>query len=213
MKTNEIYGKLPIDLGLVDLNPVEHMNWLYCPIKAKGAFECIIPDNLLQFNSLIKKVKSDIDEHKWIDNYVYLTVKTLWVNSGNTGNRAGWHSDGFMSNDLNYIWYDSNPTIFWKSDKLVAFTADHNISLDEMDEIADETNNVKSAYVTYPNKHLLKLDESVIHKVDTNIKPGMRTFIKVSVSDKLYDLKGNSINHKLNLNIEYRDRLEIRNDP
>lgn len=46
-----------------------------------------------------------------------------------------------------------------------------------------------------------------------DITPGMRTFVKVSVSDKLYALRGNSINHKLGLVAEYGPRGEERNCP
>jgi hypothetical protein len=49
--------------------------------------------------------------------------------------------------------------------------------------------------VTYPDKHLLRLDESVIHRVAENFTSGMRTFVKVSVSEHRYDLEGNSVNH------------------
>ena len=30
--TDAIYGAPPVDLGLIDLSPVEMMFWLYCPI-------------------------------------------------------------------------------------------------------------------------------------------------------------------------------------
>lgn len=188
-----LYGTAPVDLGLIDLSPVEMMCWMYCPIKLPGVYSESIPDNLQQFQPIVEAVFRDLQNiagniSLWLDSYVYITAKTLWVDKQNPGNRPGWHSDGFMTEDLNYVWSDRNGTEFWQPAELVEFTQDHHASLKEM-EVASW-----GPIVTYPDKHLLRLDESVIHRVAKQT-PGFRSFVKISVSKDRYNLVGNSINH------------------
>lgn len=217
MKSEPIYGNLPVDLGKIDLNPTEMMFWLYCPIKLPGRHLVTVPDNLKIFYAIVGTVREDFyvgeKSDLWCDSYVYITAKTLWCSADNPGNRPGWHSDGFLTDDLNYIWYDANPTVFWSpinTTPLVSFTKDHIKSLDEMDKICEPNTD---EHKRYPEKHLLKLDQTVIHKVDTSIVPGVRTFVKISVSKNKYALQGNSINHLINFNADYEKRLETRNSP
>lgn len=210
----KLYGNPPVDLGMVDLAPTEMMFWLYCPIKAPGG-PVIMPANLLQFGAIVDAVRHDLsgderDAHPWQSSYVYLTAKTLFVTADNPGNRPGWHSDGFMTDDLNYIWYDGNPTLFWEPLHPIPFTQDDRSSLWEMRDAAEPD---VARHITYPNKHLLKLDETVIHRVADMDKPGVRTFVKVSISRDRYNLAGNSINHDLDLDWEYAKRSTERNQP
>ncbi|WP_439357737.1 hypothetical protein [Bradyrhizobium sp. DASA03007] len=186
-----LYGTAPIDLGLIDLSPKEMMFWMYCPIKLPGQQMERCPANLRQFMPIIAAVDADLDNDRWVNSYVYLTAKTLWVSKDNPGNRPGWHSDGYMTDDFNYIWSDRCGTEFWQPNQLRPFSRDHHASLAEMEAAAA----YEPQIVTYPDKHLLRLDEFVIHRVAENLTPGMRTFVKVSVSEHRYDLEGNSINH------------------
>lgn len=207
---NKIYGQKPVDLGLVDIRPVEMMSWLYCPIKLPGdMMSCwSIPVNLRQFYPIVQKIMAD-NMGGWLDgSYVYLTAKTLWVTPDNPGNRPGWHSDGFMTDDLNYVWSDTNGTLFWEPDELVSFTQDDRLSLAEMAAVAEA-----GPLVIYPDRHLLKLDQSVIHRVADVTTAGMRSFVKVSVSRNIYNLEGNSINHSLPLPGPYQKRSAERNQP
>lgn len=208
-RTDAIYGALPIDLGLVELSPTEMMFWLYCPIKFPGMLSVAAPGNLVQFKPIWDAARNDAKE-VWRDSYVYVTAKTLWATAENPGNRPGWHSDGFLTDDLNYIWCDANPTIFLDDGWRHSFTADHSASLAEMDELCERRS---AHYRTYPVKHLLRLDQTVLHKVDTSIKPGVRTFVKVSVSRHRYALRGNSINHALAPDWIYQERQAERNCP
>lgn len=209
MLTDTIYGAPPTDLGMIDLSPVEMMFWLYCPIKLAGQELLTAPANLGQFAPIVIAARRDCGE-RWRDSYVYVTAKTLWATPENPGNRPGWHSDGFLTDDLNYIWADANPTIFWEPDQRFRFDADHAASLPQMDALAEQD---VAHHTTYPVKHLLRLDQTVIHKVDTGITPGLRTFVKVSVSRHRYALRGNSINHELAPDWNYQDRADQRNCP
>lgn len=95
-----------------------------------------------------------------------------------------------MTDDLNYIWSHRNSTELWQPPYRCTFTQDHHASLAEM-EVMAKLGPVKS----YADKHLLRLDETVIHRVAENFTSGMRSFVKVSVSAHRYNLDGNSINH------------------
>lgn len=209
MRTEAIYGQRPRDLGRIGINPEEMMCWLYCPIKLPGMQSVSAPDNLRQFRWIWEEARKDCAD-RWDDSCVYVTAKTLWVTPENPGNRPGWHSDGFLTDDLNYIWADRAPTVFYNDWKLHAFTADHTESLAEMDDLCE---NRVSAHHWYPDKHLLRLDETVLHKTPSNFAPGMRTFVKISVSQHRYALRGNSINWAFGLLGEYGERGEERNCP
>lgn len=211
MMTDRIYGTLPIDLGEIDLEPVEMLFWLYCPIKLPNSDYFDLPPNLKQFEPIVLAAMKDALEcGKWHGQYAYITAKTLWVTPENPGNRPGWHSDGFLTDDLNYIWSNGNPTVFYCDRDLHRFSACHHESLHEMDDLCEAR---ISAHERFPSKHLLKLDQSVLHKVETNIRPGLRTFVKVSISEHRYRLAGNSVNHDLAPDWTYETRAASRNCP
>ena len=210
-------GNLPTDLGLIDINPIEMMFWLYCPIKVAKSHSVQLPQNLMQYEPIIdmcfrdiKATKSWINEfqNEWYDSYVYLTAKTLFVSDGYIGNRPGWHCDGFGTDDINYIWYDSAPTDFLKCRSTFNVTDDCGDSIVSMEASAE-----LGEYVQYPDKHLLKLDPTVIHRSPVDFNPGVRTFVKVSVSKDVYNLEGNSINHNLPIETKFLPRGVERNHP
>jgi len=198
------YGALPHDLGLIDISPVEMMFWLYCPISTPTE-ATVLPDNLVQFRPIIDRVMRD-DPDRYCDSYVYLTAKTLFVQGDYIGNRPGWHSDGFGTEDVNYVWADRAPTEFYGD----SFTLpdDCDVAMDIMAQRA-----AAADLVTYPDKHLLKLTPAVIHRSPVHFAPGMRTFVKVSVSADRYNLIGNSINHGLTERWPLLPRLPERNHP
>lgn len=214
---DKIYGVRPNPLGKVDISPREMMFWLYCPIKMrnvvyKGIDDLLAttPANLHQFAPIIERALDSVLPDWLASSYVYITAKTLWVTPDNPGNRPGWHSDGFMTDDLNFIWADSNPTLFWEPEKRFAFTQDHYASLAEMEVVAEpDTAN----HHTYDDKTLLLLDQRVVHRVADITEAGMRTFVKISVSKHRYNLLGNSINHLLSPDWDYAERKEERNHP
>jgi hypothetical protein len=199
-----LYGALPEDIGLIDLAPAEMMFWLYCPIKTPESLTTL-PPNLRQFQPIIDRIM-DREPDRYADEYVYLTAKTLWVTPGNPGNRPGWHSDGFGSNDLNFVWYDGAPTEFIED----RFTLPDDCA-DAMAAMAERADRLP--IVTYPDKHLLRLTPAVIHRVPTDFAPGLRTFVKVSISPDRYNLVGNSINHGLGETWPLLPRRSERNHP
>ena len=201
------YGNLPkIIAGNVDPVLDEVLYCLYMPVSLPGSTTCTLPPHLEPFRDMLDIIYHD-DRMLWHLSYVYITVKRQYVGPNISANRPGWHSDGFGTNDINYLWYDSLPTLF--NDSEFNVTEDHIKSLEEFEEQALSENNK-----TYPCKTLLKLDPSVVHRVQLASHDHMRTFVKVSLSFNRYNLKGNSRNHYLDgTDWVMYDREEIRNDP
>jgi hypothetical protein len=198
-----IYGALPEDLGEFPLSPTEMMLWLYCPIKIPYG-PVTLPDNLRQFASIVMGAYLDTD--RFTESYVYLTAKTFWSAPGCVGNRPGWHTDGFGTDDLNYIWYDRAPTEFIEDT--------FELPDDCEDAIAFMSARAETLPIqTFPCKHLLRLDARNVHRPPVKFAPGMRSFVKVSVSKDRYNLEGNSLNHKLDEQWDFVPRLPERNHP
>lgn len=188
-----IAGHLPTDLGLIDISPSEMMFWMYLPISVPGESFYHLPANLRQFAEIVTAVK-EAEPEAFYARYAYLTVKTLWVGGDYIGNRPGWHIDGYGTDDLNFIWSDRAPTDFIQAMRNLSDDCD--LSLKQM-EIMGGVAELLGAIVQYPDKHLLRLDNTVIHRSPVGCEPGMRTFVKVSLSKDQYNLKGNSVNHLL----------------
>lgn len=206
MKTLSGYGILPVDLGLVDISPEQSCLCLYMPISTP-THTVSIPDYVSEYAGVIEKVL--MDYAGWSDKYIYLTVKAHYVKDSSTGQRPGWHSDGFMTEDTNYIWYDSRPTEFYNGSEEIELVQDHELSLLQM--MSDERLNQN--VITYPPKHLLKMDQFVIHKPQDEMSGGFRVFVKISVSDHIYALKGNTENPLIQTGWSYKGRSESRNCP
>lgn len=202
--TPAIYGAAPVDLGKLQLDTSELMFWLYLPIKMRGTNCEKLPLQLDKYQRLVDYCYYDVvatyGDRRWRDSYVYLSVKITHVTPDAPGNRPGWHSDGFLTDDLNYIWADRNPTEFFIRDKLMTTYADHTMSMKHFEShIPWSLERGEAGYRTEHAKvnHLYRLDQTNIHRVSLNVESGKRAFIKVSVSDKPYVQLGNSINHDL----------------
>lgn len=206
------YGDLPKDLGRYYIEWQENHFSLYLPIKMAGSSDIRIPETLQPFYPLVETVIDrcfdkhflGCEESFRVKNYLYLTVKHMLVNPEFWGNRGGAHTDGFGTNDINWIWYDENPTEFNNSEFKI--TDDHNISLREFEEQWDYKNTV-----TYPECHLLELNPFVVHRVARVTRYMQRTFVKISLSEHKYNLIGNAHNYLFDYEWEMHDRQAVRN--
>lgn len=204
------YGELPKELGIFDVEAKEMMFYQYLPIKMPNETQPIYEQRLKCFDALVGAICCDYIGEFGLDNYVnsyvYLTAKHLYQMPNCSFNRTGWHSDGFLTDDINYIWCDKYPTIFNKTD--FDLPLDDLLSMEEMEKQAMPFNDV-----IYKENQLLRLNQFNIHKVAAITKGGMRTFLKVSISKDKYDLIGNSHNYLLNYDWEMKQRKEARNIP
>jgi hypothetical protein len=204
------YGELPKVLGEFKVECKEMMFYQYLPIKMPLDVNPVYEDRLKCFDRLIGAICCDyIGEYgldNYVNSYVYLTAKFMYQMPNCSFNRMGWHSDGFLTDDINYIWCDKYPTIFNKSNFILS--PDDTLSIQEMEMQADPLNDV-----TYNENQLIRLDQFNIHKVAPVKSGGMRTFLKVSISKDKYDLIGNSHNYLLNYDWKMKQRKEQRNIP
>lgn len=200
-----MYGGRPNCIGKFNPEWHELMHWLYLPVVMKGDLEIRLPPNL-EFTRMFVQRCMD-NAHVWWtrDKYVYLTAHRGWVNKGEFLNRPGWHTDGFGTDDINYIWSDKDPTQF-DTDIWADVPDDHIKSMEHFDKFAFPT-------WTAPVGQILRLDQRHIHRCAPAASSGWRSFIKVSVSTETYALSGNSHNHLFDYDWPLRDRLEVRNDP
>lgn len=214
MDDNKEYGQLPVEIDNIPIKCNEIMCYQYMPIKLanKPCMTGYVENRLWVFNDLIVKAITDyiskFGEDNYNKSYIYLTVKHRYQSKESPLNRLGYHSDGFGTDDINYIWYDKNPTIF--NSTHFRLSNDHNKSLQEMEYQA-----LKWLEKSYPVNTLLRLNQYCIHKVNdsVNIEEGMRTFVKVSFSKDKYDLIGNTHNYKLDYNWDMKPRNKDRNVP
>lgn len=204
------YGELPKNLGLFEVDCREMMFYQYLPIKLIGQAQPVYEERLKCFDKLIGAIFCDYIGEFGLDNYItsyaYLTAKYMYQMPNCSFNRTGYHSDGFMTDDINYVWCDKNPTVFnFTNFKL---SQDDNKSLKEMEWQED-----KRKTVIYEENSLLRLNQFNIHKVNESSFEGMRCFLKISFSKDKYDLLGNNKNYLLDYDWEMRLRNQQRNIP
>lgn len=191
-------GNAPVDLGAIELDPVEMMFCQYLPVR--------MPSSDFRFPANVQTLRRLLPFVAWGEqSYVYLTVKNLYVSALARG-RPGWHLDGFGTDDTNYIWYDSAPTEFCVQSFDISDDCDASAR-----ELTAQANgkNIR----TYAPKHLLRLTPQVVHRVSTDRSEGYRCFVKISVSNDRYDLRGNAHNYLFDYDWSMSARDATRNHP
>jgi hypothetical protein len=204
------YGELPKPLGIFKVECNEMMFYQYLPIKLIEQTQPVYENRLKCFDKLVGAICCDYIGEFGLDNYVnsyvYLTAKHLYQMPNCSFNRTGWHSDGFLTDDINYIWCDKYPTIFNRTE--FHLPLDDLLSIEVMEKQAIPFNNY-----SYRENQLLRLNQYNIHKVAPVTEVGVRTFLKLSFSKDKYDLIGNSHNYLIDYNWEMKNRKEHRNIP
>lgn len=203
-----MYGSPPVLIENFDINCKEMMFYQDMPIKlVKGYIR--YEQRLDIFSDIIKTSCEDYLEninYGYAGSYIYVSIKNLFQPANQSYNRPGWHSDGFGSDDINYIWSDRFPTVFNTSK--FNLSNDDKKSMREMEEQALPENDI-----VYPEGSLLRLDQYNIHKVATNTPASMRTFVKVTFSKNKFNLLGNTHNYLLDYDWEMKPRGLDRNIP
>lgn len=204
------YGSPPTQIGHMEVLCEELMFFHDYPIKLPLQPTVTMEPRLKPFEGVVGRACCDYIGLRGLDAYVlthvYLSAKRLYQSPDAPFNRPGWHTDGFGTADINYVWYDSTPTVFNVS--IMDLPADDVESMIEMERQA------KPAYDrTYQAGTLLRLDQFVVHRVGDIIEPAIRTFAKVTFSADRYDLEGNSKNYLLDYSWPRRKRAISRNVP
>lgn len=200
------YGKPPEVIGHYALESWrEYMHYMYLPVVMPERPGLRVPERLGFAADMIQDV---IDMESGRFTYAYVTARRGYATPGNPLNRPGWHSDGFGTDDINYVWTDRYPTDF-AVQPFSDIGADHEESIRQF-----ELQIIPHLIRHYPDRELLRLDASVIHAApDIPAPGGERSFFKVSLSDSRYNLAGNSHNYLFDYDWHMFDRTEIRNDP
>lgn len=204
-----MYGKEPVIVGNFDIKCQEMMFYQDMPIKLIDDY--VKHEKRLDiFYNIVQESCEDFVENfnygKYMDSYIYIGAKHLFQPENQSYNRPGWHSDGFGSDDINYIWSNKFPTVF-NTSKFNLSQCDKK-SMQEMEEQALPENDI-----VYPEGSLLRLDQYNIHRVATNTPAGMRTFVKVTFSKNKFNLLGNTHNYLLDYDWEMKPRSLERNIP
>lgn len=205
------YGNAPVMCGRWEFREwKEYMSYLYLPVGFYPIEAGVYLEPRLRF---LKPLIANIVEwerqtKKWPEFYVYVTAKHGYATPGNPLNRPGWHSDGFGSQDINYVWTDRFPTAF-------AVQEFKNISSDHIESARQFEAQVDYGRVVYyPDSVLLRLDPSVIHAAPQVPPPGGdRRFLKISLSPNKYNLEGNSHNYEYPYEWSMWPRETVRNHP
>lgn len=198
------YGIAPEVVGEFVTPECELTFVLYMPIRLAGQEQVCIPHHLQAYEPLVG-MALDYEGRAGDGRYVYLTVKRLFVQPGCLGGRLGWHTDGFGTSDVNYIWADADPTEFCVQP--FDLSDDHEVSMRQMEEQARPEN-----IVTYGSLNILRIDARHVHRCPSNPASGYRTFARVSFSDDRYDMSGNARNYDLDYNWTMYPRGVVRND-
>lgn len=204
------YGEMPKTLGQYKVDCKEMMFYQDMPVKMKDGLIVWLEPRLFCFEEIVRACYADYIEdfgkEKYKSCYMYVSAKYLFQPKGHSFNRPGWHCDGFMTDDINYIWSDYYPTIF--NDSEFNLTMDDRLSLNEMAEQANPLRNR-----IHDLGMLLRLNQYNVHKVAEVTQAGMRTFLKVSFSKDRYDLIGNSHNYNFSYEWPMKPRAIERNIP
>lgn len=209
------YGTQPIAIAeFVAKLPIETMSYQYMLIKAPGHQGFKMDDRLdAHYSKLVSDIACDYvgknGVSDYMDSYMYITAKCLYSSPQCPINRAGWHCDGFGSNDINYIWCDSDPTEFMTGNAQ-GISGDHTKSMSQFDALEQLGRmTIESGLVNV----IYRLDPFCIHRVSCK-KSGFRRFVKVSFSKDRYNLIGNTINRHMDYSgWKWSERKEERNDP
>jgi hypothetical protein len=197
------YGCAPIRLGRFNFNLPEVMYYLYLPVRIDDS-RIALPPNVEVCRPIIEEALANAPRRY---RYVYLSARKGWASPDNPLNRPGWHCDGFGTNDMNYVWWAGPGTRF-------AVQEFHDISEDHIVSQRQFEQQVESQWdAAWPERNLYALDPYVVHATPLIDAPGcMRQFVKISLSDRRYNLENNSHNYLLNYDWPLHSRDVIRND-
>lgn len=205
------YGEPPVFVGAFDeVDLPEFMHYLYLPVvmTALTGDEIRLPPNIECLRAMIDCAILDARRNLGREfAYAYVTSRMGIATPDNPLNRPGWHCDGFGTDDLNYIWWVGSGTRF-ALQTFQAIPEDHVASLAAFDV------QIKPESITnYIAKRLFRLDRYVVHSTPKITQSELRQFVKISLSNHRYNLKGNSHNYAFPYEWPMHDRARLRNDP
>lgn len=102
------YNKKAESLGQFEIPVRELFSYTYLPVKLIDDSVLTIEKRLQIFDDIIGRAcchfVGEYGLDRFMASYVYLTAKNQIQRDGMGFNREGWHSDGFGTDDISYIW-------------------------------------------------------------------------------------------------------------
>ena len=209
----------PLSIGKFELKSKEYCQYLYLPIFFQESPWDMYVEPRLNFLSdmvyaAVLDFKQTYGNEFLIGNYLYLTVKQTFIAKDTHHNRPGFHSDGFETEDVQYIFFDKFPTEFLIGEYEVP--VDDELSMKAFDEyarIAARDGNTEAFYQPEPY-HLYRIDRHNIHRTTPAFSDGVRTFVKITFSKHRYAQEGNSYNYSApDYDWDLKPRSVDRNQP
>lgn len=207
-----LIGNDPIVLGELAMGGWDEFCFVQdMPVKLAGDTKLVLPEDLsfagLFIGMIVDHLKATTHPRWLKGRNFYLTAKHTYVDAGRVQTRPGWHTDGYGTDDLSFLWSDCVPTEFLK--QALRVREDDGSMLRTLTLEADEGNRDHGkAGVVYG------MDDTVIHRPGTSYHGEWRRFLKLSVSQYAYDLKGNARNPGLPTPWQpTRERGRERNNP
>lgn len=205
-----IYGAAPEEIEHFDPKWTEFMHYCYLPVKFPDSLDDRMDVRLPERLRFLRSLVCDIIGREMWTGYVYVTARRGYAAPTDPLNRPGWHTDGFGTTDINYIWTDRWPTQFFLG-TYGGISDDH---IRSAEQFAYGASYMPNRITTYPAKQVLRLDSTMIHSTPEIPEPGgMRSFFKISLSGQKYNLVGNSHNYLFEYDWDMHDRDTLRNDP
>jgi hypothetical protein len=198
-----VFSKLPRLLGQFDVRLAEFTYHVYLPIKMADAGGLRVPAHLYPLSPLIEHAMVSCSHD---GRYVYLTVKKMYIAKNQSANRPGWHLDGYGTDDDNFIWSDCLPTEF--------VTGEFNLSADHQESLAEMRQQAEGRAIhVFPERTMIWLDPTNVHRVVECNADCVRTFVKISISRHRYNLAGNAHNYLFDYDWPMVERIDGRNHP
>ncbi len=212
METLVLHSNTPDIICPFTVPTKEYMQYLYMPIRIKGKPGFHLEKRLEFLRPFIVSCNEyEYYHHSYREmfrKYVYVTIKQTFVPKGIEQNRPGWHSDGFGTDDVNYVFVDKWPTEFLLGD--IEVRNDDSLSMIDMNNYADRN----PGCIYQPDAGFVyRLDQNHVHRTVPAEKDGVRTFIKITFSDHKYAQEGNTHNYELDYDWSLSPRKEERNQP
>lgn len=221
MKT--IVAAPPASLGSYYLQTEEQMNYLYYPVAMRECDTGVDFWRGIRLEPRMEPALQFVYEcwHWAMRNltlfdpkayYCYLSMKIGFATTENPLNRPGWHIDAWgHPEDHNFVWADEFPTRYITGN--LYDVPDDDAGALKAFEVAgrraediDAVHEVQRGSINY-------FHQTCVHATPIISKPGMRKFLKVSLSPHRYNLSGNSKNSLLVYDWPMADRQVTRNDP
>lgn len=221
-------GRAPEALRHLKLDALqnEYSRCLDMPVRLAGEQEYSVPEEWSGLLPLIKQLAATEHAHNpnWVEYNTYITIDCKEVDAGEQQRHGGLHVDGFQGERIspkhkitrNYVMTTNGGTRFYPQPFIVVDETKFNV-FQGFDLQAGEPT------TAYENCAYF-MDAYCVHESGIAMKPGLRTFLRMTYDVKIFDRLGNTHNSMLQYDWDMVSRtvheevatptlLDIQNSP